>query len=80
MLACILYLQHLIPQGLRVYSFEPESNNFQILMENILLNKMMNDVNPYPIGISNETYFTITNLYLDSFAKGQFTSYDSEIL
>ena len=52
-----------------VYSFEPESNNFQILMENIILNNLVNKVNPYPISINNET--SITSLYLSSFEKGQ---------
>ena len=51
-----------------VYSFEPESNNFQSLMENIILNNLISNINPYPIGISNQT--TITSLYLDSFIKG----------
>ncbi len=51
-----------------VYSFEPESNNFQILMENIVANNLINLINPYPIGISNVT--ELTNLHLSEFSKG----------
>ena len=51
-----------------VYSFEPESNNFQVLMENIILNNLVSKVNPYSIGLSNET--SITSLHLNSFGKG----------
>ena len=51
-----------------VYSFEPESNNFQILMENIVVNNLTNLINPYPIGISNVT--ELTTLHLSKFSKG----------
>ena len=52
----------------KVYSFEPESNNFQVLMENILLNNLSKNIKPFPIGISNET--ELTSLYLSSHEKG----------
>ena len=52
----------------RVFSFEPESNNFQILMENIVLNNLNNNILPYPIGISNET--ELTSLHLGKYTKG----------
>ena len=51
-----------------VYSFEPESNNFQILMENILANNLESKITPYPIGISNLS--ELTTLYLNRFEKG----------
>ena len=51
-----------------VFSFEPESNNFQVLMENIAINNLMNLINPYPIGISNSS--TLTNLHITDFKKG----------
>ena len=46
----------------QVYSFEPESNNFQALMENIVTNNLQNKILPFPIGISDETIFTKLNL------------------
>ena len=52
----------------KVYSFEPESNNFQVLMENILLNNLVSKISPYPIGISNLS--GLTTLYLSNFKKG----------
>ena len=51
-----------------VYSFEPESNNFQTLMANIVLNNLIEKINCYPIGLSNET--SLTTLYLNSFKAG----------
>ena len=51
-----------------VYSFEPESNNYQTLMENIILNNFSDKIIPYQIGLNNETLFT--SLYLSSFKKG----------
>ena len=51
-----------------VYSFEPESNNYQTLMENIILNNLSNQIIPYQLGISSKTEFT--SLYLSSFKKG----------
>ena len=53
----------------KVYSFEPESNNFKGLVENILLNKLFDKVYSYPIGISNKT--ELTTLYLSTFSRGQ---------
>ena len=52
----------------KVYSFEPESNNFQILMSNIITNNINKFVSPYQIGISNKTEFT--NLNLNNFSPG----------
>ena len=51
-----------------VYSFEPESNNFQTLMANIVFNNLIERINPYPIGLSNVT--SLTTLYLNSFKAG----------
>ncbi len=51
-----------------VYSFEPEANNFQVLVENVVANKLMNKVNSFPIGISNSS--SLTTLYLSSFKTG----------
>ena len=52
----------------KVYSFEPESNNFQILNENIHLNNLSKNVTAYPFGISD--ILEITNLYLSNRKKG----------
>jgi FkbM family methyltransferase len=46
----------------KVYSFEPDSNNFQVLMENILINKLNDLILAYPIGISDKTELTKLNL------------------
>ena len=52
----------------QVFSFEPEANNFQALMENIVVNNLMNKINPYPIGISDKT--ALTDLFLSKFERG----------
>ena len=52
----------------KVFSFEPEANNFQTLMENLILNNLSDRVIPYPIGISDETSFT--TLHMNIFDKG----------
>lgn len=52
-----------------VYSFEPEANNFLLLMENSLINDLSNKINAYQVGISDND--TFTNLYLSEFDKGR---------
>ena len=52
----------------KVFSFEPEANNFQTLMENIVLNNLSGKITPYPIAISNET--SLTTLHMNIFDKG----------
>ena len=52
----------------KVYSFEPESNNFSTLIENIISNNLMGLINAYPIAISNTSGFT--SLYLSEFDTG----------
>ena len=52
----------------KVYSFEPESNNFNTLTENIISNKLMSMINAYPIAISDTSGFT--SLYLSTFETG----------
>ena len=39
----------------KVYAFEPESNNFQTLMQNIADNNLVDLISPFPIGISDKT-------------------------
>ena len=48
--------------GVKVYSFEPESNNFQSLMENIIINNQQNNILAFPMGISNKTELTKLHL------------------
>jgi len=50
----------------KVYAFEPESNNFQTLMENIILNNQQDYILPFPLGISNKT--ELTKLHLSEFS------------
>ena len=52
----------------KVYSFEPESNNFNALIENIISNNLMSVINAYPIAISDTSGFT--SLYLSTFETG----------
>ena len=52
----------------RVFSFEPESSNFQILNQNIHINSLSKQITAYPIGISNS--LSLTKLYLSSWVQG----------
>ncbi len=52
----------------KVYSFEPESNNFQVLMQNIITNNLNDLIMPFQIGISDKT--ELTKLNLNNFSAG----------
>ena len=52
----------------KVFSFEPESNNYQVLMQNIITNELHDVITPFQIGISDKT--ELTNLNLNSFSAG----------
>ena len=52
----------------KVYSFEPESNNFNTLIENIISNNLTDNIDAYPIAISDTSGFT--SLYLSKFETG----------
>ena len=52
----------------KVYSFEPESNNFNTLIENVISNNLMSMIDAYPIAISDTSGFT--SLYLSQFETG----------
>ena len=51
-----------------VFAFEPESNNFQTLMNNIDQNNLYKFITPYPIGISNNT--ELSELQISKFEAG----------
>ena len=51
-----------------VYAFEPESNNFQNLMQNLIINNLNEFISPFQIGISNKT--EITRLQISNFESG----------
>ncbi|PPR44543.1 MAG: hypothetical protein CFH18_00414 [Alphaproteobacteria bacterium MarineAlpha5_Bin8] len=53
---------------INVYSFEPEANNFQILMENIVINNLTKKITSFPIGVSDSSLFT--TLHMGKFDKG----------
>ena len=54
--------------NVNVYAFEPESNNFQTLMDNIDQNNLNDFVIPFPIGISDKT--ELSNLQISKFEAG----------
>ena len=51
----------------KVYAFEPECNNYQILNQNIHINKLSKEITAYPFGISDN--LSITKLYLPNWTK-----------
>ena len=51
-----------------VYAFEPESNNFQTLMNNIDQNNLSDFITPYPIGLSDIT--ELSKLQISKFEAG----------
>jgi len=54
--------------NMKVYAFEPESQNFAVLNKNIAINQFQDRVIAYPIALSNETKFD--KLYLSQFNTG----------
>lgn len=65
-------------RGLTVHAFEPESQNFALLMRNILLNNMGNSVTAWPLALSNSQdldLFHAQNLQ----AGGSCSSFGSEV-
>ncbi len=58
-----------LDRSLKVFSFEPESNNFQTLIENIITNNFSDNINAFPIAIGDKSGFT--DLYLNSFSAGR---------
>jgi FkbM family methyltransferase len=55
-------------RGVRVFAFEPESQNFALLNTNIHLNRLQDSVLAYCVALTDETRFD--TLYLSSFRAG----------
>jgi FkbM family methyltransferase len=55
-------------RGVRVFAFEPESQNFALLYKNIVLNDVMDLVTGYCSALSDEEAFSL--LYLSDFSAG----------
>lgn len=53
-------------RNVKVFSFEPESQNFAILNANIALNELSGDVTAYPVALSDKMQFD--KLYLSEFS------------
>ena len=51
-----------IIKDINVYAFEPAANNFQILMENTVVNKLTEKITSFPIGISDVSLFTTMDM------------------
>jgi FkbM family methyltransferase len=55
-------------RGMRVYAFEPESQNYALLCKNIVLNDLSGQVVAYCVALSDESAFSL--LYLSDFHAG----------
>ena len=55
-------------RGVRVFSFEPESQNYALLYKNIVLNDLSRQVIAYCVAMSDESAFSL--LHLSSFKMG----------
>jgi len=55
-------------RGMRVYAFEPESQNYALLYKNIVLNRLSEQVVAYCLALSDEQAFS--RLYLSRFLTG----------
>lgn len=56
---------------IRVYSFEPESENYNILVRNIKSNKMSNQITSFNLALSNHNVIRQENLNLSSNTPGK---------
>tara|TARA_B100000965_G_scaffold364029_1_gene347372 strand:+ start:2451 stop:3233 length:783 start_codon:yes stop_codon:yes gene_type:complete len=52
----------------KVFSFEPESSNFQLLIENIISNNLIENIKAFPTAIGDESNFT--SLFLSEYRIG----------
>ncbi len=61
-------------QGVRVYAFEPESQNYALLCKNISINSLQNQVSAYCVAISDDVGTNggafFDTLYLSDFSTG----------
>ena len=65
-------------RGVRVYAFEPESQNYALLYKNIVLNKLSKQVVAYCAALSDETGYS--RLHLSVFQAGRSNhSYGEEV-
>lgn len=55
-------------RGVRVHAFEPESQNFALLVRNIILNNMSPLVTPWPVALSD--HISLDLLHLSSLIPG----------
>lgn len=55
-------------RGVRVHAFEPESQNFALLVRNIILNEMSPLITPWPIALSD--HMSLDLLHLSSMIAG----------
>jgi FkbM family methyltransferase len=55
-------------RGVRVYAFEPESQNYALLYKNIVLNDLVQQVVAYCVALSDETGYSL--LHLSEFHPG----------
>ena len=55
-------------RGIRVYAFEPESQNYAVLYQNIVLNELSQQVIAYCAALSDESAFSL--LHLGAFESG----------
>jgi FkbM family methyltransferase len=55
-------------RGVRVYAFEPESQNYALLQRNIVANKLCEQVTAYCLALSDER--RVSNLHLSKFIVG----------
>jgi FkbM family methyltransferase len=62
------YALYSAKRGIRSVAVEVEPNNYQLLVDNILLNQLSETCIPIPLGCSDTT--THTTLYMKAFSKG----------
>ena len=61
-----------VKKNAKVFAFEPEYSNLNLLKENIINNNLMNNINPYSIAIGDEC--RITQLHIADFTPGSAVS------
>lgn len=62
------YSLYAAKRGVRAFAFEPEAMNFQLLYDNIFLNRVQHLCTPIPIGLGEATALDV--LFLKSVSKG----------
>ncbi len=67
-------LRAAVKHGLKVYAFEPESQNYAVLCKNIMINDAADKILAYCMAVSDESFSSSSNIYFDKLNLSSLTA------